>query len=401
MIPRVQNEAEIPAMLIAPDRDLAQQFMATIPQTHAFQIMADLKSYPPQQTLEIRARQLKPQVVLLDLSSDLNAATELIRYVTTLTPPVQVVGLHTHNDAAAILQSLRAGAIEFLYAPFDVATQRDAIARLRRLCAPEPQVQSEAGHVIGFASSKPGSGASTIATQTAFSLQRMTGKRILLADLDLTGGTIGFYLKLTQDYSLVDALQHVEHLDLALWNSLTVNYGGIDILPAPAAPYADPIDSSRLRVLVEHARTLYDWVVLDLPSVFNRTSLMAISECERAFLVSTSELPSLHLTRKALTLVENLGFPKDRFHVLVNRLDKRSDIGTADMEKIFGVKVHASLPNDYFSLHRVVTLGQPLGAEGDLGRSIENVASRLCGAFGGGKKPPAGSRDLKPALIQA
>src|ERR1700719_1540470 len=104
MIPRVQNEAEIPAMLIAPDRDLAQQFMATIPQTHAFQIMADLKSYPPQQTLEIRARQLKPQVVLLDLSSDLNAATELIRYVTTLTPPVQVIGLHTQNDATAILQ---------------------------------------------------------------------------------------------------------------------------------------------------------------------------------------------------------------------------------------------------------------------------------------------------------
>jgi pilus assembly protein CpaE len=401
MSPRAQNEAEIAALLIAPNRDLAQQFLATVPQTRAFQIMADLKNYPPQQTLEIRARQLKPQVVLLDLASDLTAAMDLIRFVTTLSPPVQVLGLHTHNDAASILQSLRAGAVEFLYAPFDLATQREAIARLRRLCVPETQVPSEAGHVIGFASSKPGSGASTIATQTAFSLQRLTGKRILLADFDLTGGTIGFYLKLSQNYSLVDALQHAEHLDLALWNSLTVNYGGIDILPAPAAPYADAIDPSRLRVLVEHARSLYDWVVLDLPAVFNRTSLMAISECERAFLVSTSELPSLHLTRKALTLVENLGFPKERFHVLVNRLDKRGDIGTADMEKIFGVKVHASLPNDYFSLHRVVTLGQPLGADGDLGKSIENVATRLCGAFEMNKKTVAGARDMKPAFSQA
>jgi pilus assembly protein CpaE len=401
MSPRVQNEAEIAALLIAPNRDLAQQFLATVPQSRSFQIMADLKSYPPQQTLEIRARQLKPQVVLLDLSSDLNAAIDLIRFVTTLSPPVQVIGLHTHNDAPAILQSLRAGAIEFLFAPFDISTQREAIVRLRRLCSPEPQTHSEAGHVIGFASSKPGSGASTIATQTAFSLQRITGKRILLADFDLTGGTIGFYLKLSQNYSLLDALQHAEHLDLALWNSLTVNYSGIDILPAPAAPYADAIDPSRLRVLVEHARTLYDWVVLDLPAVFNRTSLMAISECERAFLVSTSELPSLHLTRKALTLVESLGFPKDRFHVLVNRLDKRGDIGTTDMEKIFGVKVHASLPNDYFSLHRVVTLGQPLGAEGDLGKSIESVASRLCGAFDQAKKTAAGPREMKPAFSQA
>ncbi len=401
MSARVQNEPQIAALLIAPNRDLAQKFLATIPQTGAFQILADLKSYPPLQTLEIRARQLKPQVVLLDLASDLAAATELVRFVTTLSPPVQVIGLHTHNDSSAILQSLRAGAVEFLYAPFDFATQREAVTRLYRMCAPEAPVEVEAGHVVAFASSKPGSGASTIATQTAFSLQRLTGKRILLMDFDLTGGTIGFYLKLSHNYSLVDALQHAEHLDLALWNSLTVNYGGVDILPAPAAPYADGIDAPRLRVLIDHARRLYDWVIMDLPAVFHRTALMAISECERAFLVSTAELPSLHLTRKALTLVEQLGFPKDRFQVLVNRMDRRHDIGIADMEKLFGCRVHASLPNDYFSLHRVVTLGQPLGNDGELGRAIESVATRLHGALDPKSKPAPNVRELKPALSQA
>jgi pilus assembly protein CpaE len=222
-----------------------------------------------------------------------------------------------------------------------------------------------------------------------------------LADCDLTGGTIGFYLKLTHNYSLLDALQHVEHLDAALWNSLVVNHGGVDILPAPALPYADPVDGSRLRTLAEQARAVYDWVILDLPTVFTPTSLMAIAECERAFLVSTADLPSLHLTRKAMTLVNQLGFPKERFHVLVNRVDKRDDIGIGDMEKLFGCGVHASLPNDYFALHRVVTLGQPLGTENDLGRSIENVAQRLWGALGGGKKPPVPVRDLKPALSHA
>jgi pilus assembly protein CpaE len=135
--------------------------------------------------------------------------------------------------------------------------------------------------------------------------------------------------------------------------------------------------------------------------VFNRTSLMAISECERAFLVSTSELPSLHLTRRALTLVDQLGFPKDRFHVLVNRIDKRDNIGIPDIEKLFGCKVHASLPNDYFSLHRVVTLGQPLGNDGELGRAIENVATRLSGSLTGGKRPMTPSHDMRPALLRA
>src|SRR5262249_45896622 len=143
MSARLQNEPQIAALLIAPDRDLAQEFLATLPQTRAFQILADLKSYPPVQTLEIRARQLKPDVVLLDLATDPAAATELIKYIAALTPPVHVVGLHTHNDSHAILQSLRAGASEFLYAPFELATQREAIARLRRLCMPEASTEAE------------------------------------------------------------------------------------------------------------------------------------------------------------------------------------------------------------------------------------------------------------------
>lgn len=401
MSARVQNE-EIAALLIAPDRALAQQFLATLPQTRTFQILADLKSYPPQQTLEIRIKQLKPNIVLLDLASDLNAALEVIKFIAAMTPPVHVVGLNTGNDSTAILQSLRAGASEFLYAPFELATQREAIARLRRLVQPEPQGQTEAGHVVAMASSKPGSGASTVATQAAFSLQRITGKRILLADFDLTGGTIGFYLKLSHNYSLVDALQHSEHMDLALWSSLTVNYGGVDILPAPAAPYAEALDGARLRVLIEHARNLYDWVILDLPAIFNRTSLMAISECERAYLISTSELPSLHLTRKALTMVDQLGFPKDRFQVLVNRVDsKRDNIGAADMEKLFTCPIHATLPNDYFSLHRVVTLGQPLGSDGELGKAIEQVAVRLCNSFAPQKKTAQPAREMRPAYSQA
>ena len=164
---QVSERSQIAAPLIAPNRDLAQQFMRLV-DTHAFRILADLKSYPPPQTLEIRARQLKPDLVLLDLSTDLAAATELIRFIVGLTPPVYVLGLHTSNDSQAILQSLRAGATEFLCAPFDPAIQRGAVARLRRLCAPEPLAPAETGQVIAFTSAKPGSGASTIATQTAF-----------------------------------------------------------------------------------------------------------------------------------------------------------------------------------------------------------------------------------------
>jgi pilus assembly protein CpaE len=406
----MRQQSEITALLIAPDRGLAQQLLDTLPQSHAFQILADLKAYPSVQTAEMRLRQLRPNVVLLDLASHLETAVELIRHISVLMPTVHVVGLHASNDSQAILQSLRAGAVEFLHAPFELATQREAVARLRRLIVPEDAQDSEAGRVIVFTSAKPGSGSSTLATQTAFALQRLTGKRVLLADCDLTGGTIGFYLKLNHGYSLVDALQHAERLDPALWGSLAVHHGGVDILPAPAMPYADNLDPARLKTMAEQARTVFDWVVLDLPTVFSQTSLMAIAECDRAYVVSTAELPSLHLTRKAMTLINQLGFPRERFQVVVNRMDRHEDMSTADMEKLFNCPVHARLPNDYFALHRVVTLGQSLGVDCELGRSIESLARNLCTSMGQAVAPagqPAealagrGARETRPMLSQA
>ncbi len=386
------------ALLISPNRELARDFSLTLPHSRAFQILADLKSYPTQQALDVKIRQLRPEVILLDLMTDLDTATELIKFTTRQDPPIHVVGLHLLNDTESILRSLRMGAAEFLHAPFDVTTQQEAVARLIRLRKPEaPPEEVATGRVLSFASTKPGSGASTLATQAAFALKKLTGKKVLLVDCDLMGGTIGFYLKLSHSYSLLEALQHADHLDPALWISLTVSCGGVDILPAPAVPYTETIESAQLHVVVNYARMLYDWVILDLPSVFQRISLMAVSESDQAFLVSTSELPSLHLARKAVVMLEQLGFPKERFHMIVNRMNKRDDISTGDMEKLFKCKIHASLPNDYFSLHRVVTLGQPLSGEGDLGKAIENLAGGLAGLNRGTKKSGTGLQDIKPA----
>lgn len=394
------NDPVLNALLIAPHRELANQLRATVAGARTFQIVGDLKNYPSEQTLDIRLRQMQPDVVLLDLASDLEIACGVIRFISSFRPPVHVIGLHTHNDSEAILRALRSGAVEFLYAPFDPGIQREAIARIERLSQPESSASPELGRVIAFASAKPGSGASTMAAQTAFALKKLGNRRVLLADFDLFGGTIGFYLKLNHDYSLADALKYAERMDPALWSSLTVSHHGVDILPAPNVPSAIAVDAGRLHGVLEYARLLYDWVIIDLPAVFQRISLMAISESDRAFLISTSELPSLHLARRAVNLLGQLGFVSDRFHVVVNRVNKRDGLGGSDIEKIFNCKVHASIPNDYFSLHRVVTLGQPLAPDCELGKAIESFAGRIAGVTSGEKRRSGTVLDAAPALSQ-
>ncbi|MBL8241645.1 MAG: P-loop NTPase [Bryobacterales bacterium] len=327
----------------------------------------------------MRLRQWKPDVVLLDLSTEIDDACETIRYLLNRTPQIQVVGLHSQQDGNAIVRSLRAGASEFLWMPFEASAQQEAYGRVVKLAAPSVTEEQELGTVIGFASTKPGSGASTLAAQCAFAIQRVSKKKVLLLDLDLLGGTIGFYLKIHHPYSFVDLLDRENLPDQEEWHTLAAHLDGIDILPGPEEPQTMSLDPGRLHLVVEMMRKQYDFIVLDLPTVFHRTALLAFSEANAACLVTTAELPSLHLTRKAIEMLAVVGFEKNRYSILVNRLSRQEGIAAADVEKMFGASVSAVLPNDYFSLHRVVTRGEPLSQESELGRAIESVSAKFAG----------------------
>ena len=396
------RETELTALLIAPDRLLADQFLATLPRNKSFQILADLKSYPSAQALDIRLRQLKPDVALVDVGSDLNTACSLISLMVGARPPVLVIGLHPRNDADAIVRSLRLGATEFLHAPFDEKVQSEAIVRIRKLRQSETTtVEREMGKIVAFSSAKPGSGASTLASQIALTLWNRTKQRILLIDFDLTGGSIGFYLKLSYTQSILDLLQNAEHLDPSLWASITMNAAGIDVLPAPEEPFDRPVDSGRIHDVLTYARLLYDWVIVDLPVIFERTSLMTLSESDRAYIITTTELPSLHLTRKAVNLLRQLGLGKERCFIVVNRSQKGDGIDPGAMEKIFNSPVHSVFPNDSWELNRIVTLGEPLDAGSDLGRAVNGLAAQLCGQTQPERRRSGGLRSIVPLFNES
>jgi pilus assembly protein CpaE len=389
LAPSGKKSTGLTALLIAPARDLAEQLLEMLPESRAFQILGDLKSYPPRQTLDIRVRQLHPDVVLLDAATDLEQACELISFLAGLQPATQVVGLHRHNDAEAVVRLLRLGATEFLYAPFDVPQQEQAVTRLRRLRAPETVEEPKTGRMVLFASAKPGSGASALAAQTAFALRRRSGRRVLLMDLDLSGGSIAFYLKLHHNTSVVDAFEHAGRMDAAMWASLVAHCEGLEVLPAPEMPDFVVMEPHRLHDVLEFSRMLYEWIVVDGPAFPHRTTLLALSESDEAYMVSTAELASLHLTHRTVNLLGQLGFGKERFRVLINRSSRKDGIGTSDIGKIFNCPIHAMIPNDYFSLHRAISLGAALSSDNELGRVVDRFATKLVEAARE-EKPRAG-----------
>jgi pilus assembly protein CpaE len=286
------------------------------------------------------------------------------------------------------------GACEFLQAPFDAETQRKAFSRLLRLRQPAPAILAQPGVVTVYSSAKPGSGASTLALHTAYSLRHSGCERVLLIDLDLDGGVIGFCSKLNHPYSVLDAFETAGETSAEDWAALIASSGGVDILPAPAVPYCGPIEAGRLNALLDFARANYDHVVVDAPVIFKHLSLMAVSNADRALLVSTGEIASVHLTRKAVQLLDRLGFPKDRCQIVVNRVNRNDDVARSGLEKLLGCQVSSRLPYDYSALHRVLALGRPLESDCDLGRGIRELAAGLLAPV------PVGSGPALPARVQ-
>jgi pilus assembly protein CpaE len=374
-------DESLAALLISPSRPIADEFTATTAVTHAFQIIADFRAYPSQNTLDIRLRQFRPDLVLLDVETDLETATGLISFLSSLNPPLPVVALHTQNVSQSVVATLRAGAFDYIASPFDVGLQRELVGRLKKVIKSDTTVSVKTGRVAVFTSAKPGTGSSTLATHTAHALCR-EDKRVLLIDLDLDGGTTAFNLKLATPHSILTAMENAADLDPSIWSQIVVNSSGVDVLASPELPAGEGIESGRLNAVLEFARSLYDWIVIDAPVAFHRASLMAISECDVAYLITTPDLASLHLTRRATKFLSDLAFDKSRCRIVVNRLSRRESIERADIEKIFGSSIHACIPNEYFTLHRAISLGQPVGADCELGRSIANLAAQFSAGSG-------------------
>jgi pilus assembly protein CpaE len=169
------------------------------------------------------------------------------------------------------------------------------------------------------------------------------------------------------------------------WSRVVPGEGGLDTLPAGGAGES-ALGPPALHEFLERARGLYDWIVLDLPAVLHRSSLLVLPEADRAYLVTTAELPSLHLARKAVSFLAQLGFGRDRVRVLVNRVERRSALATSDVEKMLNAPVHGSFPEDCSALDRAPAGGEPLPSGSALRREIEEFATALAGAAGGEKR---------------
>jgi hypothetical protein len=84
-----------------------------------------------------------------------------------------------------------------------------------------------------------------------------------------------------------------------------------------------------------------------------------------------------------------MGRRRDQLNVLVNRTDRRRDLSSEELEKIFRASIHRTFPDDAVAVEKAQREGEPLAETSELGKTIRGYVQGILGAAGGS---PANSR---------
>jgi pilus assembly protein CpaE len=271
-----------------------------------------------------------------------------------------------------------------------------AVERVRQLLGAGGKETSKiAGQLYAFYSPKGGAGTTTVATNFAVVLQRLTGKRTLIVDLDLELGEIALLLGVQPRFNFVDMVQNFHRMDADLLASYIERHdSGVHLLSAPYQPEkAEIVTGDEIRKILTFLRKHYDYVVVDTAKSFSPATLAAFEQADLAFLVTNVDLASQRNIQRGLPLLKRMmgRGGDDHVRLIVNRYNVANDISLKDVEHTIGLKVYRTLSNDYEGVSRSISTGKPIVLSGDskyasdvqaLGREVTGLHPKKDGGRG-------------------
>ncbi|HWZ33339.1 MAG TPA: hypothetical protein VNX18_18485 [Bryobacteraceae bacterium] len=363
------------SIIICPNTELAGHLQAALAATGEVSVGRTIDRYPNSIDLVRTLRAHAPEVVFLSFES-LEKAQEVVKFLDTEANGIQIVAVHSQVNATLLRETMRAGVRECLGEPFDRQSILEALRTIKDLVERKPPTMDSTSQIFAFLPSKAGAGTSTIALNVSAAMARRPDMHVLLSDFDLNSGMMRFMLKLQNEHSVVDAVEHAHEVDEHLWPQLVTSIGALDVLHAGRCNPSLRVEGSQIRQLTDFMRRNYQALCFDLSGNLERYSLEIMQDCKRILLVCTPEIPSLHLAREKMQFLRGFDL-ESRVSVVLNRCQKKALFTKEQVEELLKVPVIKTFPNDYPGVNRAMTEGRVVDINSDLGKSFTEFANEM------------------------
>jgi len=364
------------ALLIGPENEPALELKEKLAGIENLCLSHHVANYPNQSEMRALLRQFSPDIALLNLA-DYQAACQSIGLLVELRPQLPIIAVHSFCDQQLLLEMIQMGVREIWFSPLQTEQMQQAANRLLRQIMATPHSPENNGALLAFLPARGGSGATTIAVNTAAALRKRMGPTLLF-DFDFHNSVVAFWLKLDPKYGFRDAMEHSHRLDLSLWKSMVSSVRDLEVLSVPQNSSPMAFTSAQTHAVLDFARQNYQYVFADLPDAIYSSCWDVLEHATYILLVATPEMPSLYLARRKLEQLQNHGISKDVMRVLLNR-SAQLDVQPAEVQKFLNLPVMATFCNDYRTVKAAVADGRFVPEGSKLGAQFVHFAHLLAG----------------------
>ena len=325
-----------------------------------------------------------PNMILLDVmlpKLDGYQVAAKIRAEEGSTGHVPIIMLTAEREVEQKVRGLRAGADDYLIKPFHPAELLARIKSLLARFAPTDALvgRPPLGRIHVFYGAKGGVGTTTISINAAIALHRELGRKVCLVDGNLQFGDHRVFLDLGLDRKSIVDVVTAPSMDIDLIKQVLVKHdSGIDLLLAPPSPEtAELVGQDHMPLILDHLRTLYDYVLVDIDKKLDEVNLRILDAADTIFVVMTADLSCLKNVRLVLETIANLGYEQGKVRLVLNRSNAFTGINVKNAEGALKRTIDHQIVNEYRGAISALNSGAPFmftKADSLLGRSLLDFA---------------------------
>jgi len=218
------------------------------------------------------------------------------------------------------------------------------------------------GKILVAFSTKGGVGKSVCATNLAVLLATRNPGRVALVDADLQFGDDAVLLGVPPQHTSADAAAVVETIDTQLMDGFLATHEAstLRVLCAPVEPAAgERITAEEMIGMVRMLRTMFDFVVVDMPPHFDDVVLALLEEADEVLLIASLDIPSIKNLKVGIQTLDLLSVAGNKLHLVMNRANARVHLDISDVERALGVSAEFRIPSD-IAIPQSVNRGVPV-----------------------------------------
>ncbi len=365
--------------LITPDPHNAKAWSEALRAERAFDVACIVQAL---RDVNVIVNGSRPDLVLVETTTPQDFLA--LEALASAHPEIDYVLVGNEHSPEFLLRAMRAGVREVLPAPATPEAVLGALRRMLRKHTPSTVVPAAAhGEVLALVSCKGGSGATFVAANLAHLLAASGRRRVALIDMNLQFGDAALFVSSETPVSNVaDVARNIDRLDPDLLRASMAEVApGLWVLAAPDDPaHAADVTPQHVRQIVELAREMFDFVIIDAGRSLSSVTLQALDLADRVYAVLQLTLPFIRDGKRLRNVFRSLDYPAKKIHWIVNRHQKDSQFTVDDLKRTLEIDQVVCLPNHYEAVAAAVNQGVPvehIAPNSTIARSLRDLAESV------------------------